>query len=205
MPKDEMLDIIDVTGKVLYSESRAVAHKDSLLHRVVALLSVNEINGEKYILFSQRSSSKNNFPLKFDFLSSGHLISGESIEDSTREFKEELGVTLNYSDLKFIGDFLLETEVTKKAKKYLIRELLSLLITKNISKTNFDANEIERIIYVKLSQLPFLLTDGASFYMEINNQLVESTFKIFVNDFVPAKGNFYNEIIEKVLKISKAL
>lgn len=205
MSKDELIDIVDLRGNILYSESRHVAHQQSLLHRVVALLSINEINGERYCLFSQRSSSKSNFPLKFDFLSSGHLTVGEEIIDSTREFREELGVDLTFSSLNFLGDFLLETDVSKKGKNFLVRELLSLFITKNISLPIFDQKEIEKIIYVKCRDLNLILLEGAPYFTLLEGKLIESSELIKVNDFVPAKGNFYIDILSNVLEISKAL
>ena len=89
---DELLEVVDETGRVIGLAPRSLVHADrSLLHRVAHVLVVNRA-GE--ILLQKRSTVKTVAPGKWDTSVGGHLEVGETPETAARrEMEEELGAT----------------------------------------------------------------------------------------------------------------
>ncbi|NBP89997.1 MAG: NUDIX domain-containing protein [Opitutae bacterium] len=79
---DELFDVVDENDQVLYPLSRGEIHKRHLRHRAVHIFWLNQA-GE---LCLQRCA--------------GHVDSGEKyIQAAVREFREELGITIESKDL----------------------------------------------------------------------------------------------------------
>jgi len=104
MNRDEMLLIYDENLNVLGSELRSKIHKEGLLHQVVHCWIISELEGEKWIYFQQRSYEKKDFPGLYDISAAGHLNIGEDPKAAVkRETHEEIGITMEEENLKFIG------------------------------------------------------------------------------------------------------
>lgn len=101
---DELIDILDKQGNstgttLLKSE----AHKKGLFHATAHVWVYNR-NGE--ILIQKRSSSKETYPNKWDVSVAGHISAGEDpISSAIRETQEEIGLSLQESDLFKIGQY----------------------------------------------------------------------------------------------------
>jgi isopentenyldiphosphate isomerase/intracellular septation protein A len=89
---EEMLPIIDESGKVLGSAPRSECHKGpGKLHPVVHL---QIVDGKGGMYLQKRSMSKDLLPGKWDSAVGGHVSAGEDLETALeRELREELGVT----------------------------------------------------------------------------------------------------------------
>ncbi|MBA4374348.1 MAG: NUDIX hydrolase [Thermodesulfovibrio sp.] len=88
----EILEIVDIYGRVIGRAERAVLHADpSLIHRVVHVL-VFDSNGR--LLLQKRSLNKDVAPGKWDTSVGGHINPGEDPPAAAaREMEEELGVS----------------------------------------------------------------------------------------------------------------
>lgn len=105
----ELLNVYDEKGNVLYTASRKQVHQQGLHHRVVHLWFCD---GE-FLYFQQRSADKEAFPLGYDITCAGHIDSDESaIEACKRECYEELGLTVTEKELKKIGTYYEEIEIS---------------------------------------------------------------------------------------------
>ena len=98
----EMLQIVDkygnFTGEIM---SREEAHDKNLLHNEVATFIINSKN---QMLLEKRSITKRFNPGKWG-LCSGHVGAYESLEEAAlREIKEEVGLDIDKTNLKQIGD-----------------------------------------------------------------------------------------------------
>ncbi|WP_224490224.1 NUDIX hydrolase [Robertkochia flava] len=99
---DEWVDIWTDDGKptgrsILKSE----AHRKGVFHPTVHLWIYNSL---KQVLFQKRACSKMTFPGKWDVSVAGHITSGDDApETAVREAREELGLSLKSTDLKWIG------------------------------------------------------------------------------------------------------
>lgn len=87
----EMFPVCDRQGNVLWQAPRDFCHKNRLLHPVVHL---NIVTRRGSIALQRRSADKDTWPLRWDFVSAGHVIYGEEILESLRrEASEEIGLT----------------------------------------------------------------------------------------------------------------
>ncbi|MCI8326488.1 MAG: NUDIX domain-containing protein [Lachnospiraceae bacterium] len=103
---EEYLDIRDehgnVTGEV---KARSLVHRDGDLHGTshVWIVRKNGKNGYD-ILLQKRCEGKDSFPGSYDISSAGHIPAGNDyLESAVRELKEELGITVDPKDLRFLG------------------------------------------------------------------------------------------------------
>ena len=104
MNRDEILLIYDQNLNELGSELRSKIHREGLLHQVVHCWIISELEGEKWIYFQQRSYKKKDFPGLYDISAAGHLSIGEDPDAAVkRETHEEIGITMEKENLKFIG------------------------------------------------------------------------------------------------------
>jgi len=109
---DELFDLVDEHDNVIGQVRRGDAHRDpALLHRSVQTL---VFDGAGRVLLQLRSARKDLFPGCYCASASGHVIAGDTYEETARrELEEELGVT---APLEFLGKALVpstvETEIT---------------------------------------------------------------------------------------------
>lgn len=101
--EEEYVDIYDNTMNLLGSIKRSVAHSSGAIHRTFHCWFVDS----DYIYFQIRGSNVG-FPNFLDATVGGHIRSGESVEDTSREIVEEIGIELSFSDLSYAGRRLLE-------------------------------------------------------------------------------------------------
>lgn len=102
----ELIDIRNndgsITGKV---KARAQVHTDGDLHATshVWIVRANK-KGSFDILLQKRSSNKDAYPDCYDISSAGHIPAGQDyLTSAIREIKEELGLNVDRTELKFIG------------------------------------------------------------------------------------------------------
>jgi isopentenyldiphosphate isomerase len=88
----ELVDIVDDTGKVIGTATRGEMRRQRLRHRCIYLLVFNQ-RGELFI--HQRTAAKDIYPSYWDTAVGGVLAKGESFDEGVRrESREELGVEL---------------------------------------------------------------------------------------------------------------
>ena len=97
----ELIDILSPDGEATGAvKPKADVHRDGDLHRSVHVWIV----GERGILLQKRSMGKDNYPGAWDVSVAGHLSAGEDpITAAVREAEEEIGLTLQPSELRHIG------------------------------------------------------------------------------------------------------
>lgn len=101
----------------------------------------------------KRSPNKDSNPNMWDISSAGHLTSGdESLPEAIREIKEELGLDIFPSQLKFIGTI-------KKASKYTstfinneFNDVYLLRLSLDVSKLHLQIEEVSEVKYVLLNE-----------------------------------------------------
>ena len=91
--KDELLDLVDESDKVIGTVWKSQAHKDpKLLHREVAIIVFND---KREVLLQQRSLNKSSDPGEWKLTAAGHIGAGEApLVAAKRELKEEMGIDL---------------------------------------------------------------------------------------------------------------
>lgn len=89
---EELLPVVDASGRVVGSATRGVCHGGSMLLHPVVHLHVFNARGELYL--QKRPAWKDIQPGRWDTAVGGHVTLGEQIEEALRrEVREELGIT----------------------------------------------------------------------------------------------------------------
>jgi isopentenyldiphosphate isomerase len=98
----ELLEIFDPENHPLnYTKERRLVHQDGDWHRTAQ---VYVVNAQHELLCNLRHPDKDVFASLWDISIGGHLSPGETYtEGAVREMGEELAVTLQPDDLRFIG------------------------------------------------------------------------------------------------------
>ncbi len=103
MADDELLEIVEASGRVIGRAERKELHSNpSLIHKVSHVVVVSS---DGRVLLQKRSMSKDIQPGRWDTSVGGHVLPGESFEAcASRESEEELG--LCEAELKPFYDYL---------------------------------------------------------------------------------------------------
>jgi isopentenyldiphosphate isomerase len=109
MLHDELVPLVNVEGVTVGCAKRSEVHRDpSLLHPVVHCLVFNR-HGE--LLLQLRGLGKDVQPGRWDTSVGGHVGIAESIETAVvREIGEELGVTVQASELDYLYRYVMQSE-----------------------------------------------------------------------------------------------
>ena len=101
---DEWVDILDDQGNYTGRTAlKSEAHRNGLLHPTVHIWFYTR-SGK--ILIQQRAKDKDTHPLLWDVSVAGHIGAGEEVEASAlREIQEEIGLSVQKSDLQKLGVF----------------------------------------------------------------------------------------------------
>ena len=102
---DELVDVLTEDGNNTGTQvSKILAHKNGICHGICVVALIDK---EGRILLQKRSETKRDEPNKWDFSSSGHISVGETPKEAAiRETAEEIGITINESDLKLIDTYI---------------------------------------------------------------------------------------------------
>lgn len=100
---EELVDIYDritgrKTGKII---SKNKAHEEGIWHSAIHIIMLSKDKSK--VLLQKRCASKKLYPNMWDITVGGHISAGEdSLVSAKREFKEELGLDLDYFEFKYL-------------------------------------------------------------------------------------------------------
>ena len=87
---EELVGIVDETGREVAAVPRSVMRRDNLLHRATAVV-VRDPSGRVYV--HRRTDTKDVYPGMYDCCAGGVVAAGEEVDDAaSRELAEELGI-----------------------------------------------------------------------------------------------------------------
>jgi isopentenyl-diphosphate delta-isomerase type 1 len=144
MSETEILDIVDVDGNVIGQAPRSEFHKNpNIIHSVVQCWI---FNSKGQILWQQRSMKKAQAPGKWDMSCGGHVLSGQTPEDTLiKEFEEEL----NIKDAKtFFVEKYIRTHQTQTELIYLY------YATTDAKESDFklQEDEVEKVEWIDIDK-----------------------------------------------------
>ncbi|MEM9076537.1 MAG: NUDIX domain-containing protein [Bacteroidota bacterium] len=136
---DELVDILDGEGNPTGESClKSKVHKLGLFHPTVHVWCYDKTG---FILLQQRGKDKINFPLKWDISVAGHVSAGEGLEEAAvREVHEEIGASINPSQLEKIGIFKTEHQ---HAKDFLDKEFNHTFLCELTTQTALTKQESE--------------------------------------------------------------
>lgn len=144
----EYIDIFDEnnesTGEI---KEKTQAHEEGNFHRTAHIWIMND---KKELLLQKRSATKKSYPNCWDISGAGHIRAGETvIEGAIIELKEELGIKVNKSELKFIAI----VKSTKNPKNNEFGYVYLLESNNEIKDYIFEDDEVSDVKYVYFKDL----------------------------------------------------
>ncbi|WP_083511545.1 NUDIX hydrolase [Alicyclobacillus acidiphilus] len=104
-PGEEILDIFDHDMRWVGTASRADVHREGYWHQTFHCWVCVQVDGVAHLVLQLRHPSKDTNPGKLDVSCAGHLSAGERPDDGTRELREELGLEVEFADLREAGAY----------------------------------------------------------------------------------------------------
>lgn len=184
----------DTNGFVIGEKDKETAHQQGDWHRTFHLWIHYKSEGKTYQLLQIRSSKKNNYAGLIDCSAAGHYEKNEILSEGIREAREELGLQIDFSQLKFIG--VRKSEISNN-KEFQFVFLLERFV--DLDEIKCDPNEIESFIQVENEKLLQLFTgkieqlscSGISF---IGNEKVRKEITVKKKDFIPTDDRYFESI-----------
>ena len=167
----EYIDIFDEnnnpTGEI---KEKVQAHEDGNFHRTAHIWIMNN---KKELLLQKRSATKKSHPNCWDISGAGHIKAGETVlEGAIRELKEELGIKVSGSDLKFIAI----VKSTKNPKNMEFAYVYLLRCNERVENYIFEDDEVSEVKYVYFEELEKMVAnreEGLLIHEEEYNKLFE--------------------------------
>jgi len=149
----ELLDLVDLSGRVIGQATRERVHREGLLHRAVHAL-VWHPDGR--ILLQKRSATKACCPGLWDTSVGGHVGAGEDgLAAVVREIREELGLRVDVRDLEPLGKHLFDRDT-------LDPELVDSWGMVHSGPFDPDPGEVEEVAWFSREEVERLLASGGA-------------------------------------------
>lgn len=163
---EEYIDIVDDKGNPTGEKKlKSLAHKNGDRHKTVHIWIMNT-KGE--LLIQRRAPTKENHPNLWDISCAGHISAGEtSLRAAIREAKEELDITVNEYDLKYL--FTIDSpRVVLNDGAYIdheFQDVYLLKLDKDISDFKLQTEEVAETKWVPWRELRDVIHAGDSSFV----------------------------------------
>ncbi len=150
--EEELLFIVDENNNPLEPKPRSFAHKKGFWHRTTGIWI---FNSRGQVLCQKRSFKKDTKPGYWEAFFGGHLAVGEDyLQSAANEVNEELGLSVKPQDLIAYKVFKSDNPDHKE-----FQQVLFLNIDLDISKFDFEKEEIDKLKWVDLDKLRVILVE----------------------------------------------
>lgn len=178
---DELVDILDENGNATGKTClKSEAHANGWFHPTVHIWCYTPTG---MVVLQRRGANKDTHPLLWDVSVAGHVGAGESLEEAAvRETQEEIGLSINPSELKKIGCFKSvhqhsETLIDKEFNHTFICEMQT-----SFFKLAKQDSEVEALDLFSLDHLKARVTSN------------------HMDGFVPHDREYYETVIKAIEK-----
>jgi isopentenyldiphosphate isomerase len=187
-------------------ELRSEVHKKGYWHKSFQCWFVYKDSEGVYILFQKRHADKDTYPNLLDITAAGHLSAGETVEDASRELKEELGIEVDFKELNSLGvireqkaeENFIDYEFGNVFLYYCITPIESFKLQLE-EVTGIYKAELDEIIKLFNSEVNHISIEG--YEVNSNAEKMSTTLEVEVKDFVPHALGYYNKIFEAAKKL----
>ena len=150
------------------------------------------------LYFKNVLKRKSDSPNMLDITAAGHLEVGETKEDGIREVKEELGINVPYSNLKYLG-IRIEVIDVPYFKNNEFQHVYLLEDNRNLEEYTLQESEVAGLVAIELNE-GLKLLDGEcsvlqceSVFLE-NGKKVKKVINVRLEDIIPRLDNYYKKV-----------
>ncbi len=195
----EMLKVFDGQRQHIGEAARVEVHNKGLWHETFHCWVISTSTSNPRIYLQLRSDRKKDFPNLFDITAAGHILMNETMEDGVREIKEEIGLSLDYKDLQFLGvvkNCIVTEGFIDKEHSY----IFSYEFDGAVEDFKLQPEEVSGIVEADLDEfINMLLGNHDTLKVEgysINSLGKKSALKkeIGLKDFVPHEKQYFIEV-----------
>ncbi|MGY5354543.1 NUDIX hydrolase [Wenyingzhuangia sp. IMCC45467] len=174
---DELIDIVNLQGQPTGNAClKSFAHQNGILHASVHIWFYTT---DDKILIQKRKENKDTFPNLWDVSVAGHIGSGETpIEAAIREVKEEIDLTVDKKELKYIDFFEEKHHHPNGIIDYEIHHIYIAQLKIDIKELTPQQEEVSDLKLIDITTLEKNYSDK--------------------NTYVPHTNQYYNYIIKKL-------
>lgn len=148
--KDELIFVVDEDNNPVDPLPRHEVHKRGLWHRTTGVWVVND---KRQVLCQKRSLKKDQKPGFWEAFLGGHLAPGEEYADNAvAETTEEIGVKINYDDLKQFKILKSDSGTHKE-----FQGIFGIKLNNKIEDFPFEVEEIDKLEWVSFKKLSKIL------------------------------------------------
>jgi isopentenyldiphosphate isomerase len=197
---DELIDIFDEDHQWVGTALKSAAHRLGFWHYAIHcwIYRIAE-DGSVRMLFQKRAADKQMLPNYLDVSVAGHYQAGETADDGVREILEELGVSLEISDLRYLG---LRTEAVR-IEKLLNREFCRVYLWQSAKAPHEyspDTEEVEGLVEISVEDGLALFTHQVDSVAAIGVEWKDGAWVPYENSvtrdlFVPRRDRYYYQMI----------
>jgi isopentenyldiphosphate isomerase len=199
----EMLKIFDDNKNQIGIATREEVHRIGYWHEAFQCWFISREENTDFIYLQLRSHVKKDYPNLLDITAAGHLMANESVQDGTREIKEELGIDVSYKELESLGiiDYCVERE------GFIDKEIANVFLysfQQTFEDFKLQKEEVSGVFKTKFNDF-YQLWSGSleeicitGFKIdeygnkELKNMIVKK------DDFVPHEKSFYRSVIKMI-------
>lgn len=190
----EYLDVFNDGGVCTGFAERKLIHQLGLWHKTFQCWFGFKSDGIIYILFQRRCNLKLTYPNYFDITAAGHVSFGETVTDGIREVNEELGVSIDFKDLKHIGT-LTQIMIESNFKDYEICDTYFYNCNLPMDSFILQKEEVSGLFKINLADILALfrnekVTISASGF-DIGTEQITREITLNIDDFVPHGKDYY--------------
>ncbi|MBM7583747.1 isopentenyldiphosphate isomerase [Bacillus pakistanensis] len=201
--KEEWLKVFDEKHQYLRNAIRSEVHQKGLWHETFQCWIVAEEDDVHYLYFQIRSNDKKDFPNMLDITAAGHLLENESIEDGVREIDEEIGVSVTFDELVYLG--VIKNQI--RMNDFIDNEHSHVyLLNKSIDWDDFRFRdkEVSGIMRANLDELKQFLFDQNVNTFKVDGFIVKDNKQEFISkivdmsDLVPHNPIYFKILIHSI-------
>ena len=203
----EYLDIYTEDGEYVGKEERSIVHRDALWHKTVHCWLYDK-KGNIYFQIRKKEG-------KFYTTASGHIQSGESVQDGfAREIKEEIGIDVNIDNciLVDVVKFIMDRD-EKDGTVFSDRAFANVYICdfeEDIDSFDFDSNEIKGLVKMNAKETyelingnidsisaTYIVQDG-EYFKTYDEVIKQDNFLVNPGETIVGK---YGDVLRKVISV----
>lgn len=195
----EKFDVLDCAGRKTGGViDRDEAHASGIWHGAFHCLIVFLRDGKGHALFQLRSHSKKIAANKLDVSVGGHYAAGEGAREAgPREIREELGITVRFEDLFYLGRRIFVYCFSPGIREYEFQDIFLLQYETIPDRLVMQESEVAGVVEVDINDGIKLLTGkNTSISCRFTTASgISGQRQITRSDFVPCLDDYYLKLL----------